>query len=83
MHKSNVLAMFATLCKAMNKKIGIQPTEIAIEYNSSYGGYLIVEYGEYGCESHPFGQKRRTANEMYDVMAFAVNALEFRLLQGE
>lgn len=63
--------MFTRLIKAMGKH-----DAYGLDYISVYGGYVIVEYGPNGIESHPFGLMRRNAREMYLSMLMASQALE-------
>jgi hypothetical protein len=76
--KKEVVGMFERLAKAMNKRIdgGIYDG-LGLDYNSIYGGYVIVEYGDLGSESHPFSCMRRNAKEMYLSMWMTAQALEY------
>ncbi len=75
--KSEVQVMFGRLAKAMNKRIDAGSWNgLGLDHNSIYGGYVIVEYGENGSESHPFGPVRRNAKEMYLSMHMTTQALE-------
>ena len=75
--KLEVKGMFTRLAKAMNKRTDAGSWDgLGLDYNSIYGGYVIVEYGENGSESHPFGSFRRSAKEMYLSMHMAAQALE-------
>lgn len=75
--KSELIGMFKRLAKAMNKRIDAGSCNgLGLDHNAIYGGYMIVEYGEHGSESHPFGSARRSAKEMYLSMYMAVVALE-------
>lgn len=75
--KSEVQGMFTRLAKAMGKRIDAGSWNgLGLDYASCYGGYVIVEYGELGSESHPFGCQRRNAKEMYLSMLMATQALE-------
>lgn len=48
----------------------------ALDHNSIYGGFVIVEIvNEGGGESHPLGERRRPAREFCDVVYFAERAL--------
>ena len=49
---------------------------LQLDHNSSYGGYLIVEVGEKGSESHPYGHVRMKTKEMYYALNMLCCALE-------
>jgi hypothetical protein len=74
--QSEVHGMFNRLAKAMNKRIDRNAGSLSLDYNSCYGGYVIVENLENGGESHPFGSLRRSAKEMYLSLYMASVALE-------
>ncbi len=56
---------------------------IYLDYNSIYGGYVIVEIGPGGSESHPFGQYRVKTKEMYHALELACKVLEYKRDQQE
>lgn len=58
---------FAYLCEAMGKEIGNGAGQWNLEY---YQGWLIAE----GLGGRPFGNRRLSAREMYNVMRFAHQA---------
>jgi hypothetical protein len=72
--KSEVQGMFTRLAKAMGKPL--DSDGLGLDYAPIYGGYVIVEYGDKGSESHPFGCQRRNAKEMYLSMYMTAQALE-------
>lgn len=75
--KKEVKGMFSRLVKAMGQREdGGSWNGLGLDYNSTYGGYTIVEFGELGSEGHPFGALRRNAREMYLSMHMAAIALE-------
>lgn len=75
--KQELQGMFGRLVRAMNKKVeGVSYDGLGLDYAACYGGYVIVQYGARGSESHPFGCMRRTAKEMYLSMYMTAQALE-------
>ncbi len=86
--KSEVIGMFKRLLKACKKQqapilindnadgLDHFPGGWALDYNSTYGGYVIEEEMESGGVSHPFGSLRRSSREMYLSMLMTAQALE-------
>ena len=66
--KLQVCRMFEQVCNQLNKKPGHKVGEWGIDYSGVYGGYLVIEYGDRGCENHPFISKRMKASAMYDFL---------------
>lgn len=75
--KAELKGMFSRLVKLLGKE------NLALDHVACYGGYVVVEYGEKGSESHPFGCRRRTLKEMYSSLEMAVEALELKRSQQE
>ncbi|HMN42255.1 MAG TPA: hypothetical protein PKE29_15525 [Phycisphaerales bacterium] len=50
----------------------------SLDHNSAYGGWVIVEQLGSGGEGRPFGDRRRSAGDMADVMRFALRAVAMR-----
>lgn len=66
--KQDLTRALGWLCDAAGKRIGTGEGEWSLE---NYNGWLLIEgIGEH----HPFGNRRRSAREMYDVMQFAQQA---------
>lgn len=74
-----VTNQFKLLCEALGKKQSDSYKDKGawnLEYIAYYGGYSIVEFLESGGEGQPFGARRRSASEMFDVINFALRAVE-------
>lgn len=66
--KADLTRALGWLCDAAGRSVGTGEGEWSLE---NWNGWLLVEgVGE----SHPFGSKRRSSREMYDVMQFAQQA---------
>lgn len=48
--------------------------DLHLDYASAYGGYVIAETLPHGGQSRPFGDRRRSAAEMADVLRFGIKA---------
>lgn len=57
----HVRGSFGRICKALGLTEGSNPGEYALDHYM--GGYKIIQYGENGSESEPFGSRRFTARE--------------------
>ena len=68
--KKDVQGMFGRLCRLISDE------KLGLDYNSVYGGYVIVKYQENGGESHPYASLRRNAKEMYLSLYMTVCVLE-------
>ena len=44
-----------------------------LNYNSNYGGYVIVEYTKTGGEGTPFGSRRRTPRSFIEFVNTIIN----------
>ena len=47
----------------------------SLDHNSAYGGWVIAKTEKSGGESRPFGDLRRSASAMADVLRFALTAI--------
>ena len=77
--KKSVLGMFKRLEAAYRQPMkgkGDFSFVYSLDYNAIYGGWLVVEIGEFGSESHPFLNKRLPTAKMYDALHMACCALE-------
>lgn len=78
-NKNNVEKMFARLCEALGKTIGTATGDWRLDYNSTYGGFVIEEItGDGGTVSHPLGHSRRNTREFYNACHFAIMALQIK-----
>jgi hypothetical protein len=65
------------LQRTLNWLIRLTKNEkLELEYNASYGGYIIVEIGEKGAERHLYGNIRMKGKEMYYALNMVCCALE-------
>lgn len=75
--KTDLKIMFSKFVKLTGIK------DLGLDHIACYGGYVVVQYGENGSESHPFGLRRRTLKEMYSSLEMACSALELKREQQE
>ena len=82
-------AAFERLCFALDKPRGEWTKDAArphaltsneggwtLDYNRTYGGYVIHEYvNDRGGVREPFGSQRRSARDFCDAVRFALDAL--------
>lgn len=77
--KKDVLGMFNRLVitykKAMKTK-GENSCPYSLDYNGTYGGWLVVDIDSNGGESHPFTSNRLPTREMYNALHMAATCLE-------
>lgn len=63
------------LAWALGRDVGYEPGCWWLDYNSHYGGYVVVEGVAGGGERHPLGSRRRSAREFCSAVSFALSAL--------
>lgn len=76
--KIKVREIFGLLCRTFEKRVAISSRDVgawALDFNSTYGGWYIVEYAAGGGETLPMGPKRRSSGEFYETCQFAIAAL--------
>jgi len=66
------------ICDILNKPMGFEKGQWALDYAQCYGGYIVVEYLDNGGEHHPLLNKRLTAQRMDEALEMALRALEYR-----
>jgi len=82
--KEDLHGVFKRFVKAIGQKIDAGSYDgLSLENAPIYGGYLVVQYGPLGSESHPFGHVRLKAKEMYFALAMACDALDYKKQQQE
>lgn len=72
-------AAFAQLCEAVGRRQGPWNDVGAwqIDYNSVYGGYVVVEIvNSSGGQTHPLGEPRRPAREFCSHINFALRVMQ-------
>jgi hypothetical protein len=77
---SNVMGLFQHLVKALGGHMAKAHNDVGgwrMDYQPEYGGYTIERIsGPGGGVSQPFGSGRHKAGEMWQMMRFALIALE-------
>lgn len=54
-----------------------------LDYNATYGGYVIEQIEQLSGVSHPLGSRRRSTREMYLSMLMTCQALEDLIYKQE
>lgn len=72
--KQDLQRALGWLCEAAGRTIGHEEGQWSLHYHY---GWLIVEAMDRGIH-HPFGNTRRSARELYDVLNFAQQAFYLR-----
>lgn len=66
----------ARLAEACKREIGYGIGQWHLDYNSTYGGYVVHQVvTEGGGVATPFGSRRRTAREFCSAVSFAYGAV--------
>lgn len=80
--KSQINSSFDHYLKAMGKRPATAYNDVGgwgLDYNPSYGGYVIYEViNKGGAQSHPLGSGRRSPSAFYDMLWFATRSLDAR-----
>jgi hypothetical protein len=66
--KKVLLNKFKYFCQEIGVEIGTKPGQWGLDSQSIYGGWVIVEYLEGGCEHHPVINRRVKASQMCDLI---------------
>lgn len=69
---------FLNLLRNLGKVEGYEAGEWGLDYNSIYGGWVVVEYMQKGGEHHPLLKKRLPTSQFYDALHMANLALELK-----
>lgn len=76
--KQDVQGMFKRFLKTIYSNSPESNTDVFdLEYNSTYGGYIVEQRHMNTSVSHPFISKRLPAKEMYDALHMACTAIEY------
>jgi hypothetical protein len=78
--RKQVEGVFERFCEASGNRVAKTYDDhgaLRLDYAAEYGGYNIEKINdETSGVSHPFGDTRRTAREMWDTLHFALRVLE-------
>lgn len=67
-------SLFETFIKLLDSP----ERKFVLDHNACYGGYVVVEIGESGCESNPFGFLRMNAREMGYALRYAIASMHLK-----
>lgn len=79
--KKDAIARVKELCNVLGKQYGYNNGNWFLK--QVYGGYLIMQMGERGTQSPPFGHDIHSAREIWQLCNFAMRAIQLDRLDGE
>ena len=78
--KSQIRSSFEHYLKAIGKRPAKSWNDVGgwgLDYNPTYGGYVIYEVAnEGGAQSHPLGSGRKSPSAFYDALWFATRSID-------